>query len=125
MQGTHEFANDREGNVLSAVRIRIMRYHYDSPPNGGAGRTRGWQRSPCCFQPCIAISSIRLQMRTFRPFIPRVHENQTFIAPQARARVRHRVLEPFLVAFGAGMHKDGASAAMPRFVVPRRTNAAK
>src|SRR5437868_14667968 len=63
---------------------------------------------------------VRLQMASFRPFIPSVNENQSFLQTRSLFDVLRRSGKPFVVGLWRGIRPNAGASSAPRRVVPGR-----
>ena len=73
----------------------------------------------------VAVAAVRLEMRAFRPFVPRVDEDEPLLGFELLLGVAARVLEHLPIASRRRVREDAAAARPARFVVPHRRDAAE
>ena len=83
------------------------------------------KRPTCRRKELVAITSIRLQVATFGPFVPSVDEHQTFLTRKLVPGPVNRFGQPVLIVLWCPVQDNGAGLTPPRSIVPRWKDRAK
>src|SRR5665213_2688811 len=73
-------------------------------------------------KPSVPILLVRFKMGSFRPFIPGVHEQQSFVADEHTGGFVQLFFKIHLECLRAGINEAIAPYRLPRRVVPTRKN---